>query len=72
MSEAFRRGGAGYGEFKKQLFAKLWEHFEPMRKRREELLRDKSYLDDVLSRGAQRANEAANKVMARVREAVGL
>ncbi len=72
MSEAFRRGGAGYGEFKKQLFAKLWEHFEPMRIRREELLRDKSYLDDVLSRGAQRANEAANKVMARVREAVGL
>ena len=72
MAEAFRRGGAGYGEFKKQLFAKLWDYFEPMRKRREELLRDKSYLDDVLSRGAKRANEAANKVMARVHEAVGL
>ena len=69
MAEAFRRGGTGYGDFKKQLFAKLWDHFEPMRKRREELLRDKTYLDTVLSRGAQRANEAADKVMARVREA---
>ena len=25
MREAFRKGGTGYGEFKKQLFAKLWE-----------------------------------------------
>jgi tryptophanyl-tRNA synthetase len=72
MSEAFRRGGTGYGDFKKQLFAKLWDYFEPMRKRREELLRNNSYLDKILSHGAQRANEAADKVMARVRAAVGL
>jgi tryptophanyl-tRNA synthetase len=72
MHEAFRRGGTGYGDFKKQLFAKLREHFEPMRERREEIQRDKSYVDDVLSRGAQRANEVADKVMSRVRAAVGL
>ena len=72
MREAFQRGGTGYGDFKKQLFAKLWDYFEPMRKRREELLRDKAYLDNVLARGAQRANEIADQVMARVREAVGL
>ena len=35
MREAFRRGGTGYGDFKKQLFAKLWDYFEPMRKRRD-------------------------------------
>jgi tryptophanyl-tRNA synthetase len=72
MRDAFRRGGTGYGDFKKQLFARLWDYFEPMRKRREEIQRDKSYVDDVLSRGAQRANEIADKVMARVRAAVGL
>jgi tryptophanyl-tRNA synthetase len=72
MREAFRRGGTGYGDFKKQLFAKLWEYFEPMRKRREEIQQDKSYVDDVLSRGAERANEIADTVMARVRKAVGL
>ena len=72
MREAFQRGGTGYGEFKKQLFAKLWEYFEPMRKRRAEILADPGYIDAVLDRGAQRANEIAGKVMARVREAVGL
>jgi tryptophanyl-tRNA synthetase len=72
MREAFQRGGTGYGEFKKQLFAKLWEYFEPMRKRREEILSDPNYIDGVLARGAQRANEEADKVMARVRDAVGL
>ena len=51
---------------------KLWEYFAPMRKRREEILRDKSYIDNVLTRGAKRANEIADQVMQRVRKAVGL
>jgi tryptophanyl-tRNA synthetase len=72
MREAFRRGGTGYGDFKKQLFAKLWDYFAPMRKRRAEILADPGYVDGVLTSGAQRANEAADKVMARVRKAVGL
>jgi len=59
-------------DFKKQLFEKLWEFYAPMRKRREEILADKSYIDDVLTRGAQRANEVAGEVMKRVRAAVGL
>ena len=72
MRERFVKGGTGYGDFKKQLFEKLWEYFAPMRKRREEILKDKSYVDDVLARGAKRANEIANQVMDRVRKAVGL
>ena len=72
MREKFQRGGTGYGDFKKQLFGKLWEYFEPMRKRREEILKDPGYIDQVLKRGAARANEEANKVMKRVRAAVGL
>jgi tryptophanyl-tRNA synthetase len=72
MRERFLKGGTGYGDFKKQLFEKLWQYFAPMRKRREEILRDKLYIDDVLSRGARRANEIADQVMGRVRTAVGL
>jgi tryptophanyl-tRNA synthetase len=72
MRERFVKGGTGYGDFKKQLFEKLWEYFAPMRKRREEILKDKSYIDDVLTRGACRANDIANQVMDRVRKAVGL
>jgi tryptophanyl-tRNA synthetase len=72
MREQFLKGGTGYGDFKKQLFEKLWEYFAPMRKRREEILADKSYIDSVLKKGAARANEIADQVMKRVREAVGL
>ena len=72
MREQFLKGGTGYGDFKKQLFDKLWEYFAPMRKRREEILADKSYIDSVLKKGASRANEIAEQVMKRVREAVGL
>src|SRR5881398_2862846 len=72
MREQFRKGGRGYGDFKKQLFEKLWDYFAPMRKRRDEILRDKNYIDDVLERGAERANTIAHEVMKRVRKAVGL
>ncbi|HVI83370.1 MAG TPA: tryptophan--tRNA ligase [Chthoniobacterales bacterium] len=72
MRERFKRGGTGYGDFKKELFAKLWEYFAPMRKRREGILRDKGYIDNVLARGAKRANEIAGQVMERVRKAIGL
>ena len=33
---------------------------------------DKSYIDNVLARGAKRANEIANQVMHRVRAATGI
>src|SRR3989440_4395767 len=72
MREQFRKGGRGYGDFKKQLFEKLWNYFAPMRKRRDEILRDKNYINDVLKRGARRANAIAREVMKRVRDAVGL
>ncbi len=72
MRERFEKGGTGYGDFKKELFEKLWEYFSPMRKRREEILADKLYVDNVLVRGAKRANEVAGEVMTRVRAAVGL
>mgnify|MGYP001792901157 CR=1 FL=1 len=72
MRERFRAGGTGYGDFKKQLFEKLWEYFSPMRKRRTEILARSDYIDGVLSHGARRANEVAEQVMKRVRAAVGL
>ena len=72
MKDAFRQGGTGYGDFKKQLAGKLWEYFEPMRQRRTQILNDSGYIDEVLKRGANRANEIADQVMDRVRGAVGL
>jgi tryptophanyl-tRNA synthetase len=72
MRDQFRKGGRGYGDFKKQLFEKLWDYFAPMRKRRDEILRHKDYIESVLAQGAGRANSIADGVMKRVRQAVGL
>jgi tryptophanyl-tRNA synthetase len=72
MEAQFRAGGVGYGEFKKQLFAALWEHFAPMRQRRAEIMAEPGYVDDVLAHGARQARAAASHVMQRVRAAVGL
>jgi len=72
MEDQFRAGGIGYGEFKKRLFDSIWNYFEPMRKRREEIEAEPHYIEDVLARGAERANELANQTLARVRRAVGL
>ena len=72
MREQFRKGGRGYGDFKKQLFERLWDYFAPMRKRRDEILAEQNYIDDVLEQGARRANTIATGVMKRVRKAVGL
>src|SRR4030095_3821294 len=72
MRARFVIGGTGYGDFKKELFERIWEYFAPMRKRREEIQADKLFIDNVLAQGAKRANEIADQVMKRVREAVGL
>lgn len=72
MEGEFRAGGVGYGEFKKRLFAAIWEHFAPMRARRAEIAAEKGYVEDVLAHGARHARAASNAVMTRVRAAVGL
>lgn len=72
MTNSFRAGGTGYGEYKKQLFELLWKAFEPMRKKRAELESDLSYVESVLHQGAERAQATARQTMAKVRSAVGL
>ena len=72
MEADFRAGGVGYGEFKKRLFGAVWDFFAPMRRRRDEILAEKGYVDDVLAHGARQARASASHVMQRVRRAVGL
>lgn len=72
MVADFQRGGVGYGDFKKRLLGALWEHFAPMRAKREEILTDPGYVEQVLREGAGRARNVAASTLARVRRAVGL
>jgi tryptophanyl-tRNA synthetase len=72
MEQDFRRGGTGYGDFKKRLFEATWEHFAPMRAKRAELERNLDYVNEVLRTGAAKARGIAQATMERVRRAVGL
>jgi tryptophanyl-tRNA synthetase len=72
METEFQTGGVGYGEFKKRLFAALWEYLAPMRRRRNQILADPGYIEMVLRDGRERANLVAEEVMSRVRSAIGL
>lgn len=65
-------GGYGYGELKKELFTALMDYFSPMRKKREELVKNLDYVHEVLRKGAERANAVADETMTKVRKAVGL
>jgi tryptophanyl-tRNA synthetase len=70
--ERLRAGGLGYGDLKKALFEHYWEHFAAARKKRAELVGNPDYVQHVLATGAQRAREAASKVLSRARKASGL
>ena len=72
MKERYRAGGYGYGHAKIALFDKLWNYFEPMRKRRAELEADPGYVWQVLAAGAEKARAEATRTMEKVRRAVGL
>ncbi len=72
MVASFEAGGAGYGEYKQQVFEAYWGYFAQARERRAALEGDPGAVDRVLRDGAARARESASVVLGRVRRAVGL
>lgn len=72
MVESFRAGGFGYGHYKTLLWEAYWNYFAPMRARREEIIADPGYVDEVLRNGAEKARETASRVLQRIRKATGL
>ena len=72
MRENYLGGNYGYGHAKLALFEKLWTTFEPMRKRRAELAADATFVERTLAANGERARAEADKLMRKVRKAVGL
>ena len=72
MRENYLGGNYGYGHAKLALFEKLWTTFEPMRKRRAELAADAGFVERTLAANGERARAEADKLMRKVRRAVGL
>lgn len=67
-----QRGGKGYGDFKKQLLAKLQSYFAPIRERYIDLKSRPDEVRDIMQDGTRRARAIAQKTLEAAREAVGL
>jgi tryptophanyl-tRNA synthetase len=63
--------GKGYGDFKADLAQVVVNEFEPIQNRYRELM-ESTYLDEVLDKGAEKANAVASKMVKKMENAMGL
>jgi tryptophanyl-tRNA synthetase len=63
--------GKNFSEFKEELSEVLVDKIHPISKEIKKLLDDKSYLDNILLEGVERANLIASKKIARIKEIIG-
>ena len=63
--------GLGYGKFKDAVADCVIAALEPIQKRYDEISADKTYLQEVLTDGAQRAEAIAHKTMLKIRKKIG-
>lgn len=62
----------GYADFKKSLTEVTINYLEPFRKKKKELLTREIYIQEILNRGAKRAESIAQSTMQDVRKKMGL
>lgn len=72
MAELYRRGGFGYGQIKTAVADAADEFFDAARKRREDLEKRTSTVEDILRAGANRARATAAGVLERAQAACGI
>lgn len=64
--------GIGWGKMKGLLFAYLNQYLTPARKRYDEIIKDPSYIESELQKGAAKARAHSEPFMQRLRSAVGI
>jgi len=70
IESACKKGEIGCVQCKRELAKNLNSFLEPIRSKREELLRNSSFLVELFAEGSRRAREIASQTMERVRQAV--
>ena len=63
--------GKGYGTLKSELADMIIETLNPVRKKYNELVKNKDYLDEILAKGAEAAQKRAYKMLAKVYRKAG-
>ena len=64
--------GRGYGVFKDAVADAVIETLAPIQRRYKEIVSDKAYLQEVMTDGAERAQQIALRTMSKVRKKIGL
>ena len=72
MKRKFSEGGYGYGHGKTELLNKILDYFGEARAKREELVKNPEFVEEVLRKGAKKAREMAIAKIKEVKKAVGL
>ena len=72
MAARYRAGGLMYSTAKQELFEMYKTHFDPLRKKREEITVDQQYIETILHTGAEKASAIAKETIKEVRQKVGL
>ncbi|MGM0460810.1 MAG: tryptophan--tRNA ligase [Fibrobacterota bacterium] len=71
LAARYRAGGMGWGEAKTALYEVLERIIAPKRELYDELMADKTQLDIILQRGAEKAREKAERKITLLRSALG-
>ncbi len=71
MKENLEKGGYGWGHAKKDLLNAILTHYAAARERYDYYMNNKSELDEILTKGAEKARLVANNTLSRVREKCG-
>ena len=72
IRQLYLHGGAAYGDLKKELAELILVHFADARARYTELMTDRSYIDDILEQGAQKARQMGTPYLVAARKAIGI
>ena len=72
LSDRYDTPGLRYGDIKKELLEKIYEHFSPYKKRREYLLKNIDEVYEILNQGREKAALVASEYIEKTREAMGI
>ena len=70
IEEEFK--GKGYGDFKMAVANAVVEKLEPIQKRLKELLDNPKYIEEIYTKGAEKARKLASKTLEEVKEKIGI
>ena len=72
LAQKYKAGGMGWGQAKQELFEKFEAEVGSMRNEYDRIIEDKTYLDEVLKKGADKARNIAATTLDRLRKAIGV